>query len=74
MKDLGALLETRRAQGLYRSREIIDGPQGVNVHIDGRPYLSFCSNDYLGLAADPRLVDALRRGASYHGPERRGLG
>jgi 8-amino-7-oxononanoate synthase len=67
MKDLGALLETRRAQGLYRSREIIDGPQGVNVHIDGRPYLSFCSNDYLGLANHPEVVAAFHRGLDEYG-------
>ena len=35
--------------------------------VDGKPYLAFCSNDYLGLAHDPRLIAALRQGAQQWG-------
>lgn len=45
---------------LLRRRRVLDGPQGAHATIDGRPVVSFCSNDYLGLAADPALVDAAR--------------
>lgn len=41
---------------LERHRRILDGAQGAHVTIDGRRVVSFCSNDYLGLAADPALV------------------
>lgn len=41
--------------------------QGARVVADGEPYLSFCSNDYLGLAADPRLIAALQDGARRYG-------
>lgn len=43
---------------LERHRRILDGAQGAHVTIDGRRVVSFCSNDYLGLAADPALVAA----------------
>jgi len=67
MKDLSAALRERRAGGLYRSRLICDGPQGVEVSVDGRRLLSFCSNDYLGLANHPAVVAAFHRGLDKYG-------
>jgi len=67
MKDLDALLEVRRSADLYRRRQVLDGPQGVEVRIEGRSYLSFCSNDYLGLANHPEVVAAFHRGLDEYG-------
>lgn len=67
LHGLRADLESRKVQGLYRSRRVIDGPQGVLVHCDGRELLSFCSNDYLGLASDPRLAESMREGTRRYG-------
>jgi 8-amino-7-oxononanoate synthase len=67
MKDLDAILDARRANDLYRRRQVLDGPQGVEVRIEGRPYLSFCSNDYLGLANHPEVVAAFHRGLDEYG-------
>jgi 8-amino-7-oxononanoate synthase len=67
MRDLVSALDERKRQQLYRTRLTLDGPQGVTVRIAGREYLSFCSNDYLGLASDPRLVDAFKQGAERFG-------
>jgi len=67
MRALVADLERRRAAHLYRARRTLDTPQGPEPVVDGRPMLAFCSNDYLGLAADPRVVEALRRGAREYG-------
>lgn len=67
MRDLRARLERQRDQGLYRQRLCIEGPQGVELLRDGQRLLSFCSNDYLGLANDPRVVDAMREGAARMG-------
>ena len=50
-------LDHRRVEGLYRSRRVTDGAQGPELIVDGRRMLAFCSNDYLGLAADPRLAE-----------------
>lgn len=60
-------LEMRKAQGLYRTRRVNEGPQGVLLQCDGRALLSFCSNDYLGLANDPRLAEAVQAGARRYG-------
>jgi 8-amino-7-oxononanoate synthase len=67
MKDLDAILEARRADDLYRRRQVLDGPQGVEVRIEGLSYLSFCSNDYLGLANHPEVVAAFHRGLDEYG-------
>ena len=47
-----------KQQHAYRQRKILQSPQGVNVTIDGKSFSSFCSNDYLGLANDPRVRTA----------------
>jgi len=67
VKDLAQALEARRGAHLYRSRRTVGGPQGPEIFIDGKPYLNFCSNDYLGLAAHPALADALARGVRRWG-------
>jgi len=51
-------LAALQADQLTRRRLLLDGTQGARVTIDGRHVVSFCSNDYLGLAADPALVRA----------------
>jgi 8-amino-7-oxononanoate synthase len=53
--------------GLLRRRRVAGSACGPAMVIDGRPVLSFASNDYLGLAVDPRLVDALADGARRWG-------
>ena len=60
-------LNERAAQGLLRQRRTLDSPQSPHVTVDGSSYLSFCSNDYLGLANHPRLVAALQEGAAQWG-------
>lgn len=57
MRNLGAELADLEQQGLRRHRRVLESRQGVRVRVDGREYLSFCSNDYLGLAADPRIAE-----------------
>ena len=67
MRDLPAELARLRTEHLYRSRAVVDGPQGAEIVVDGASYLSFCSNDYLGLAKHPRVIAALQEGAAKYG-------
>lgn len=67
MKDLAAALTALRSRHHYRRRAVVDDAQGTEVTIDGERYLSFCSNDYLGLAAHPQVIAALKQGADVYG-------
>ncbi|WP_442781483.1 8-amino-7-oxononanoate synthase [Collimonas fungivorans] len=61
--QLAALQE----QKLLRKRRIVDGPQGPLLDVEGRQYLAFCSNDYLGLANHPALRAAAQAGLDQYG-------
>ena len=60
-------LNERAALGMLRQRRMLQSPQGPRITVDGKSYLSFCSNDYLGLASHPQLIAALQQGAQQHG-------
>jgi 8-amino-7-oxononanoate synthase len=60
-------LQTITDAGLYRSRRVIDSPQGINLQIDGRSVVNFCSNDYLGLAIHPTVVSAFKAAVDHYG-------
>jgi 8-amino-7-oxononanoate synthase len=64
---LAAELAELETEGLKRRRRLLESPQGARVTVDGREYVAFCSNDYLGLAAHPQLIEAAREGAARHG-------
>lgn len=67
MKDLSSALAALRDQHNYRVRAVVDGPQDIHIIIDGARYLSFCSNDYLGLAHHPAVIDAFKAGVDRYG-------
>ncbi|XKH01449.1 8-amino-7-oxononanoate synthase [Marinobacter nauticus] len=60
MRDFAAEIEQRKRDGLYRHRRLVSGPQQPQLTADGKPLLSFCSNDYLGLANDAGNIEALK--------------
>ena len=60
-------LDELERDGLLRRRLTLEGAQGAHVSVDGREYLAFCSNDYLGLANHPRLIEAAIEGLRRHG-------
>ena len=65
--DLAAELAQAAQSGLQRRRRLLQSAQGTHVEVDGRRLLSFCSNDYLGLANHPQLIAALQQGAALTG-------
>lgn len=54
-------LERMKKEGLYGTIRSLDGPQGAWIEIGGRRYLNLCSNNYLGLANDPRVRDRAKK-------------
>ena len=60
-------LEQRKVDGLLRQRRLLDSPQAEHIIANQKPYLSFCSNDYLGLANRPELIAAMQKAAGDSG-------
>ncbi|MEE8365844.1 MAG: 8-amino-7-oxononanoate synthase [Gammaproteobacteria bacterium] len=67
MFDLKSDLENKRRAGLYRQRLINSSAQGVRPTIDGQTLLSFCSNDYLGLANHKAIKQAFTQAVETYG-------
>lgn len=65
--QLASELQTRKQASLYRERRVLQSPQQPDVIVDGKAYLAFCSNDYLGLANHPDIVAAFKQAADEYG-------
>ena len=65
--ELSAQLAQLESEGLRRRRRTLEAPCGPLARVDGRDLISFCSNDYLGLASDPALIEAACAGARQWG-------
>ncbi len=53
-------LDKRKRDHLFRGLSEVSGEQGTELVIGSKRYLQFCTNNYLGLAADPEVLDAAR--------------
>lgn len=65
--DIDRKLDALAAHSLVRRRRVTGGACAPRQLVDGRELLAFCSNDYLGLASHPLVVEALREGAALYG-------
>ncbi len=60
-------LAHRREQGLTRQLKVLENSNGPLLTSEGSSFINFSSNDYLGLASDPELVEAWQAGLSQYG-------
>lgn len=67
-------LSERRSAGAYRSRTISENGSGREISVNGRQYLNFSSNDYLGLSRDTAVIRAWQEGADRYGVGSAGSG
>ena len=67
VESLERELEQLRSRGLYQPVTAADGANGPVIVMGGKPYVNLTSNNYLGLAQDPRLVDAAVRATRQYG-------
>jgi 8-amino-7-oxononanoate synthase len=65
--ELTARIQAIREQGLYRSLRRVESAQGPVIKVGDQTLLNFSSNDYLGLAAHPALIEAAQAGTSRFG-------
>ncbi len=67
MRDPDDQLHELEQQGLRRQLKPLDGPAGPRVSRNGKELWNFASNDYLGLARDPRIAAAITEGVARYG-------
>ncbi len=61
-------LETIKAGGIYKTERIISSPQAPHIKLqNGKEVLNFCANNYLGLSAHPKVIEAAHRGLDSRG-------
>lgn len=65
--QLEASISGLARDGLLKHEAIIEGPQGAEIIIGGRPHINMCANDYLGLANDPRIIGAATAAMQRYG-------
>ena len=67
LSHVTATLVALDAEGLMKHERALQGPQGARIMLGGRKILNLCSNNYLGLADDPRLISAAKAAMDSHG-------
>ncbi len=64
---IGDEIQNLKAAGLYNRIRTLSSPQGAWLVVDGKKVLNFCSNNYLGLANHPKVVQAAQAAMEKYG-------
>jgi 8-amino-7-oxononanoate synthase len=67
MKYISDELIRIKESGLYRELRVVENAQDTHIEIEGKAFLSFCSNNYLGLANHPSVVKAVKDAVGKYG-------
>ena len=66
-KRIGEEIEEIKESGLYKTERIITSDQGAEIEVGGKIVLNFCSNNYLGLASHPNVIEASNKTSDERG-------
>ena len=58
---IGEELEQIKTAGLFKNERIITSDQGAEIEVGGKKVLNFCANNYLGLSAHPKVIEAAKK-------------
>lgn len=64
---ISAELDEISSAGLFKNERIITSEQGAEIIVNGKTVLNFCANNYLGLSAHPKVLDAAKKYIDYRG-------
>jgi glycine C-acetyltransferase len=64
---IGAEVKEIEAAGLFKRERIITSEQGPEIVVNGKTVLNFCANNYLGLSAHPKVIEAAKKTIDEHG-------
>lgn len=67
VQRIGKEIEDIKQSGLYKTERIIESPQGAEIVVNGKTVLNFCANNYLGLANNPKVVEAAHQTLNSRG-------
>jgi 8-amino-7-oxononanoate synthase len=67
MKYISDELIKIKNAGLYRELKVVGNAQDTHIEIEGKTFLSFCSNNYLGLANNPSVIKAVKDAVEEYG-------
>src|ERR1700730_16872405 len=67
VKRIAGELEEIKIAGLFKTERIISSPQGAEIVVNNKTVLNFCSNNYLGLSSNPKVIEAAKAAIDERG-------